>query len=111
MSAKMGLLLGAMLGLVAGAVGCLLTFGYATEGLQQAKAQAYDEGRNDGAMQARAEAGSISGTLNDGLLREAGDLGNRLDAAREKLEPLAQRPDLPKDVRDTLAAVTQSLRR
>lgn len=111
MSGKMGLLLGAMLGLVAGAVGCLLTFGYATQGMQEAKATAYDEGRTDGAMQARAEAGTISESLNDGLLREAGELAKRMDAARDKVLPLAQRADLPKDVRDALAEVAQSLRR
>ncbi|MBX3460694.1 MAG: hypothetical protein KF696_12150 [Planctomycetes bacterium] len=109
MTSKQGLGLGLLCGIAAGTVACVAVVFWSGQQLKDAQKDAYERGILD-ASKASQNTEPISLQLNAAMLKENGELHEALKAAREKLEPVAKRTDLPAEARQAVEEAIEALK-
>lgn len=109
MSGKQGLALGLLCGIAVGAIAFVATMVWAGGQLNDARQEAYERGIQD-ANAAAGNAEPIALQLNAAMMKENEELHAALKAAREKLEPLPARTDLPAEAKTAIEEALKDLR-
>ena len=109
MNTKKAIGLGVLCGLALGALGIMGAMFWMGGQMQDAKATAYDEGREYGYNRAQLERKAVSEKLNEMALAENEELAGKLGQAEEALRSLQARDDLTDDARSTVDSALSAI--
>ncbi|MCC7509094.1 MAG: hypothetical protein IT464_06940 [Planctomycetes bacterium] len=108
MTNKQGIGLGLLCGIALGTMACVGVLVWSGSQLKESQKAAYEAGIK-AANSAAGNQDAISVKLNDGLMQENLRFANQMTAAREALQPLAARTDLPADTREAVDKALKAL--